>query len=121
MRLIKQLVVVFVVIIGIITPYKVYSYSVRHHLINMGKDVVKVVSSPLYGMFIKGPKNIKKAYQDEVWGREKKEKRGLLRYKLFVIWRMPGEEIKGIIDGVVESVDAGVHFLKEAISIFFSD
>jgi len=87
----------------------------------MGKDVVKVVSSPLYGMFIKGPKNIKKAYQDEVWGREKKEKRGLLRYKLFVIWRMPGEEIKGIIDGVVESVDAGVHFLKEAISIFFSD
>lgn len=97
------------------------AYSARHHLINMGRNLVELVFSPLYGVFIKGPKNIKEAYEYEVYGSEKPEKRGLLRKKLFAIWRSPGEEMKGSIDGLVDSAKAGGQFLKEFLSIFFSD
>ena len=98
-----------------------YGHSIRHHLINMGKNLVKFTFSPLYGALIKGPENIKEAYQYEVYGSENPEKRGLLRKKLFAIWRSPGEEMKGIIDGLVDSAKAGGEFLKEFLSIFFSD
>ncbi len=119
MRRIIKLITVLI----ILTAYflSAYPYSARHHLINMGKRLVEASTSPLYGAFIKGPKNIKDAYQYEVWGREKPHKRGLLRYKLFAIWRAFGEEAKAIVEGVVGSVKAGGEFLKEFISIFFSD
>ena len=99
----------------------VYSYSIRNHLINMGKNLGEAVGSPFYGTFFKGPKNIKKAYIYEVWEKEKPEKINLFRYKLFALWRAPGEETKGIIDGLVNSVQASGNCLKELISIFFSD
>ncbi|MCD6583323.1 MAG: hypothetical protein J7K71_01375 [Candidatus Omnitrophica bacterium] len=105
----------------LLSPSPSFSYSVRGHLINMGKNLVEFTFSPLYGALIKGPKNIKKAYSYEVWGREKPEKRGLLRYRLFAIWRAPGEEVKGIIEGLEKSIIAGADFIKELISIFFSD
>ena len=98
-----------------------HGHSIRHHLIDMGKNLVKFTLSPLYGAFIKGPKNIKEAYEYEVYGSEDPEKRGLLRKKLFAIWRSPGEEMKGLIDGLVDSAIAGGQFLKEFLSIFFSD
>ncbi|MFH1578124.1 MAG: hypothetical protein ABIC18_03525 [Candidatus Omnitrophota bacterium] len=97
------------------------AYSVRHHLINMGKSLVELTFSPLYGAFVKGPKNIKEAYEYEVYGSEKPEKQGLLRKKLFAFWRAPGEETKGLIDGIIGSTKAGGRFLKEFLSIFFSD
>ena len=98
-----------------------YSQSARHHVINMGRNTLKVVSAPLKGVFITGPQNIKKAYTYEVWERENPTKRGLLRYKVFALWRAPGEEIKGVIDGLVESIQAGGNLLKNFLSLFFSD
>ena len=80
-----------------------------------------MVCAPLKGIFITGPQNIKKAYTSEVWDREKPTKRGLLRYKIFALWRAPGEEVKGLIDGLVESAQAGGDLLKNFLSIFFSD
>lgn len=97
------------------------AHSIRHHLIDMGKSLVRLTFSPLYGLCIKGPKNIKAAYEYEVYGSEKPEERGLLRKKLFALWRSPGEEAKGIIDGLVDSAVASGQFLKGFLSIFFSD
>ena len=98
-----------------------YPKSVRGHLINMGENLVELIGAPLYGAFVQGPKNVKNAYEYEAWGREKPEKRGLLRYKLLGIWRAPSEESKAIIDGLVGSVEASAKFLKNFLSIFFSD
>jgi hypothetical protein len=111
----------FLITLTMFISSQAYAYSIRHHLINMGKNLVEIATSPLYGTFVKGPRNIKQAYQYEVWGREKPEKRGLLRYKFFALWRAPGEEVKGIIDGLIGSIQACGCFLKEFISIFFSD
>ncbi len=113
--------VLIIIVLLFSLSFNAYSSSTRHHLINMGKNLTKCIFSPLYGIFIQGPKNIKEAYQYEVWEREKPEKRGQLRYKLFSLWRAPGEETKGIIDGLVDSTKAGGQVLKEFISIFFSD
>jgi hypothetical protein len=99
----------------------VEAHSIRHHLIDMGKNLVILSASPLYGLFIKGPRNIKEAYRYEVYGSENPQKQGLLRKKAFALWRSPGEEAKGIIDGLVDSLKAGGQFLKEFLSIFFSD
>jgi len=101
--------------------HQAYAHSIRHHIIDMGKSLVKLAFSPLHGTFIQGPKNIKKAYAYEVYGSENPEKRGLLRKKLFAVWRSPGEEMKGIIDSLVDGIRAGGDFLKDLISIFFSD
>ena len=109
-----------IILLVMLSP-QTYPYSIRHHLINIGKGLVETVGSPLYGTFIQGPKNIKNAYNYEVWEREKEEKRGLLRYKLFGIWRAPGEQLKGMIDGVVDSVKGCGKALKNILSIFFSD
>jgi len=118
----KKISAIFIIfILTIFVGKPVYPYSIRHHLINMGKNLATSVTSPFYGIFIKGPRNIKEAYEYEVWGREKSEKRGLLKYKLFTLRRAPGEEIKGLIDGVVISVKSTGLFLKELVSIFFSD
>lgn len=98
-----------------------YALSVRHHIYNMGRELVKVVTSPVEGVLIEGPKRIKATYQYEVHGREQPEARGLPQNYLFAFWRAPGEEMKAVIDGVVGSVQAAGNFTKEFLSIFFSD
>lgn len=98
-----------------------YGYSTEHHLVNMGRDLLNVVFSPVKGVFINGPRDIKKMYKYEVHEREKPEKRGLLRYKIFAVWSAPAVELKAIIDGLVNSVASGGKFLKEFLSIPFSD
>lgn len=114
-------ILLFLLLVTLTFSPNAYPYSARHHLINVGKSAIKIVIAPLHGLLIKGPQNIKDAYTYEAGKREKKEKRELLRYKLFAIWRAPGEEAKGIIDGVVEAVQAGGDLLKNFLSIFFSD
>lgn len=105
----------------IVAPVAASAHSVRHHIYDMGRSLVRIVTSPLEGAVIQGPKNIRKTWEYEVWGREETEKRGQLRYRLFALWRVPGDEMKGIIDGVVKSVDSAGVFLKEFLSIIFSD
>lgn len=112
--------VIFVLFFAFI-PLVSYSHSTRHHLIDMGKSLVECVGAPFYHTFVQGPKDVKAEYNYEVWEREKPEKRGLLKYKLFGIWRAPGVEAKAIVDGVVESVKSAGNFVKEFLSIFFSD
>ncbi len=95
--------------------------TAKHHLFNTCKDVLNIPLSVLKGVFVYAPQNVKKAYNYEVYQREKPEKRKKLRYKIFAIWRAPGEIVKGVIDGVTEGVLSGAKALKEVISIFFSD
>ncbi|MCK4249189.1 MAG: hypothetical protein KAV18_04860 [Candidatus Omnitrophica bacterium] len=95
--------------------------STVHHTINIFKDLGMMAVSPLKGVLVTGPSNVKKAYIYEVYEREDVEDRGLLKYKLFGIWRAPGEELKGIVSGVVEGVDYGGQAIKEFASIFWSD
>lgn len=97
------------------------AHTTEHHMIDTGKNLVKCALYPLHGIFIQGPKNVKKAWQYEVHGLEKPEKRGRLPARLSALWRAPGEEAKGIIDGLVDSVKAGGRSVKEFISIFFGD
>jgi hypothetical protein len=91
--------------------------SARHHVINAGKDFFKMVFSPFKGVLVTGPKNVHKAYVDEISQPEETE----LRHHLFGIWRAPGEELKGAVDGVVNTFKYGGDCLKEIISIPFSD
>jgi len=120
MKKLSRIIIIMALVISLCSR-QVFAHSIRHHIIDMGKNLVKLTLSPLYGVFVQGPKNIKEAYTYEVYGSEKPEKRGLLWKKAFAIWRSPGEETKGIIDGLVDSVKAGGDFLKEFLSIFFSD
>ena len=113
--------ILIIITLIIFTSGSAGAHSIRHHLIDMGKNLTELTFSGLYGTFIKGPRNIKEAYNYEVYGSEKPEKRGLLRKKLFALWRSPGEEMKGIIDGLVDSAKATGQFLKEFLCIFFSD
>ena len=119
MKTFNKIVVIIILSIFVNTP--IYAYSTRNHLINMGKKLVETVGGPIYGIFVKGPKNIKQAYRYEVYELEKPEKRNRIKSKIFGIWRAPGEEAKGIIDGSVNCVKSAGDFLKEFISIFFSD
>jgi len=98
-----------------------FARTTIHHLINAGKNIGRCALYPLHGIFIKGPKNVKEMYQYEVHGLEKPEKRGRLRNKIIACLQAPGEEAKGIIDGITESVRSGGVALKELISIFFGD
>ncbi len=91
--------------------------SIRHHLVNATKNLVKMTIAPFKGIFITGPKNIKEAYTYEAERAENPQERS----KLCGIWRAPGEEMKGILDGVVETVDCGRKFLWEVISIPWGD
>lgn len=91
--------------------------SARHHLINAGKDLFKMVVSPFKGVLVTGPKNVHKAYVDEISQPEEPE----FRHHLFGIWRAPGEELKGAVDGIVDTFKYGGSCLKEIISIPFSD
>ncbi len=91
--------------------------SARHHLINAGKNFFKMVVSPFKGVLVSGPQNVHKAYVDEISQPEEPE----LRHHLFGIWRAPGEELKGTVDGIVDTFKYGGNCLKEIISIPFSD
>lgn len=115
------LISIIMALLFIIPIHPAYAFSTRHHLINASKGIVKCALYPLHGIFIKGPKNIKEMYQYEVHGLEKPEKRGRLRNKIVACYQAPGEEAKGIIDGITESVRSGGAALKELISIFFGD
>ncbi len=113
--------IIVIIILTFLINNPIYAYSIRNHLINMSKNLVETIGAPLYGLFVEGPKRIKQAYKYEVYEREKPEKRNQTKYKLFGLWRAPGEEAKAIIDGSVDSVKSAGNFLKEFISIFFSD
>jgi len=117
---VKSKIVVFLISLNLIYTAG-YAHSVRHHLIDMGKSLAKMSTYFFYATFVEGPRNIKKAWQYEVEEREKPEKRGLLRYKIFAIWRAFGEEMKAMVKGVTGSIKAAGNALEELISIFFSD
>ena len=98
-----------------------FSRSTPHHLYNISRRLAVTAGAPFYGIFIQGPKNIKEAWQGEVWEQEKPEKRGKLKYKMAAVLRAPGEETKGIIDGITSSVSSFGTALKEFVSIFLGD
>ncbi len=115
-------IILITILIAIFAFYsQAYAHSTRHHLIDTGKNLVKCALYPLHGIFIKGPQNIKAAYQYEVHGLEKPEKRGHFHNKVVACWHAIGEEGKGIIDGLITSAKSGGEALKEFISIFFGD
>ncbi len=114
-------ILILAILILFVSTKQAIAYSPRHHLINMGKNLVKFVGSPFYGLLVTGPKNVKEAYDYEVYGDEDRQKQALLRRQLFAVWRAPGEETKGLIDGLVDSASAAGEFLKNFLSIFFSD
>jgi hypothetical protein len=122
MRVSKKI-LVFAIVVMVVFSFlqDVYALSIRHHLFNTGKNLVKMVVSPFKGVLVAGPKNIKRAYTYEVYEREKVEQREKFRYKVFGVWRAPGEEIKGTVSGVVDTVKYGGEAIKEFTSIFFSD
>jgi hypothetical protein len=103
------------------SPPPAFALATAHHLYNASRRLCETVGAPFYGLLVQGPKNIKDAYFSEVWEQEKPENQGLLRNKIFGIYRAPGEEVKGIITGVTDSVTslgkAGIEF----ISIFSGD
>jgi hypothetical protein len=119
MKTFSKLVIIAICSVLILTSftYRAEALSARHHLINAGKDFFKMVVSPFKGVLVTGPKNVHKAYVDEVSQPDEPE----LRHHLFGIWRAPGEELKGTIDGVVNTFKYGGDCLKEIISIPFSD
>lgn len=80
-----------------------------------------MVGAPFYAIFYDGPKRIKKAYHDEVWGPEKPEKRGKPMGYLKTVPRAVGEEAKATVDGVTRSVVSAGQAAKELISIFLGD
>lgn len=112
--------VIFILLLSCLYEYA-WPRSTPHHIYNMSRRLVEAAGGPLYGIFVAGPRNVKIAYIAEVREQEKPEKRGKLRYKVFGIWRAPGEEIKGVIDGITHSVSSAGRFCKEFISIFFGD
>jgi hypothetical protein len=114
-RFITIFLIIYIIFVYLSIPAE--ALSARHHLINAGKDFFKMVISPFKGVLVTGPKNIHQAYTDEVSQPEKPE----LRHHLFGIWRAPGEELKGTVDGIVNAFKYGGDCLKEIISIPFSD
>ncbi len=111
---------VFVFLFFVAVP-NLHAKSVRGHFIGAGSELANVVVAPVKGLFYTGPQEIAEAYDYEVNRREKEEKRGLLRYKLFAIWRAPGEEVKATVSGVTESVKSCGNAVNEIVSAFFSD
>jgi len=111
----------FLFLIFLLYSPHAWAYTPEHHLVNMGRDLLNVIASPVKAVFKEGPKNIRKMYEYEVYGREKPEKRGLIRYKLFALFRAPAVGLKAIIDGAVSSVSYAGSFCKELLSIPFSD
>jgi hypothetical protein len=104
-----------------LSPPPAYALATAHHLYNTSRRLCETIGGPFYGLLFQGPKNVKDAYFSEVWEQEKSENRGLLRNKLFGIYRAPGEEAKGIITGITDSVTSLGKACIEFISIFFGD
>jgi len=100
---------------------EVWARSVRHHLIRAGRGVAGMMVAPLEGAFVTGPKHVASAYRYEAHEREEPQDRGTVRGKLFGIWRAPGAELKGIVDGVVNAVRHGGEAAKELAAIIWSD
>ena len=98
-----------------------FALSTVHHLYLISRRLVEVVGGPFYGIFVQGPKNVKAAYHAEVWEQEKPYKNGTFKYKAAGVLRAPGEEAKGLVDGVTGSVTSAGKAAKEFISIFFGD
>ncbi len=98
-----------------------WARSVRHHLIRAWRGVVGMVVTPLEGALMMGPKHVAAAYRYEAYEREESQDRGTVRGKLFGIWRAPGAELKGIVDGVVSAVRHGGEATKELASVIWSD
>ena len=113
---IKKLTLIFFLILTIFSLNApcAYSLSCRHHLINAGKNFIQMLISPVRGIFVTGPENVASAYRCEAYEDETPN-------KFFGVWRAPGEELKGVLDGLVKTVDYGRKFLWELISIPFSD
>ena len=55
-----------------------YAFSTRHHLINIGKDIIKTPLSILNAAFIKGPRDIREIFRYEVYGSADQKKRPVL-------------------------------------------
>lgn len=117
----KVLVLLFVSVVLFLDVSSVWALSARGHIIAAAKSAHTAIMAPLRGVFYDGPQRIYDAYQYEVYGREKEEKRGRFRYKLFAFWRAPGEEAKATIDGCVQSVVSLGEMTKSLLSIVFSD
>jgi hypothetical protein len=117
----KLVLTIFLAFFLLICASGVWALSARGHLIAAGKSAKNAIIAPVRGVFYDGPRRIADAYQYEVYGREKEEKRGRFRYKVFALWRAPGEEAKAIIDGGVASVASLGEMTKNLLSIFFSD
>lgn len=98
-----------------------YSHSTRHHLIDSAKNLGSAVKAPFKSLLVDGPRTIKETYKYEVWEREKEEDRGQFKYKLFSIWRAPGDEIKAGVDGITNCIKHLGISIKELLSIPFSD
>jgi hypothetical protein len=105
----------------ILVSQEAFALATLHHLYNASRRMYEAVGAPLYGVLIQGPKNVKTAYMDEAWHQEKPEKRGKFKYKVFGVLRSPGEEAKGIIKGVTDSVSSLGKVCWELISIVFGD
>ena len=112
---------ILLICIFLLSPCQTFALSPPHHLYNISRRLCEVVGAPIYGVFFQGPKNIKEAYVSEVWEQEKPENRGQLHRKLFALWRAPGEEAKGIIKGITDSVSSLGQAGTELISLFFGD
>jgi hypothetical protein len=98
-----------------------FALASAHHLYNVSRRLCETVGAPFYGLLVQGPGNVKDAYVSEAWEQEKPENNGLLRNKLFGIYRAPGEEAKGIITGITDSVTSLGKACIELISVFFGD
>ena len=66
----KIIIYTLVIMVSLSCFQDAYALSARHHLINTGKNLIKMVVSPFKGILVTGPKNIKKAYRYEVYERE---------------------------------------------------
>ncbi|MCP4648485.1 MAG: hypothetical protein GY853_00200 [PVC group bacterium] len=119
----RKIISIWIMLILLITTagQPVYAFSTRHHLINIGKNLINIPLAPLKGIFIKGPHNIKEIYRYEVYGNEKPEKNGWLIKKLFAVWSAPAGETRGVIDGMVEGVDSAGKVITNTIDIVTSD
>lgn len=118
----KYLRIVSLISISILlTIPNTYARSNRNHVIKGTKHLFKALADPFHGLFILGPRKVKETWEYEVHGREKEEDRNTLRGKLFAIWRAPGDEFKGTIDGISNCTKNLGSSLKEFISIIFSD
>jgi hypothetical protein len=102
-------------------PARCHAYTTEHHLINMGRNLLNIVASPIKGVFINGPREVKKKFRYEVFEQENPENNKRLGSFLFALWSSPAVEVKSIVDGIVDSSCYAGKFIKEFLSIPFSD